>query len=536
MAASSEQEWTPRIEPNARPMRYRSTWKWLEVGAERQSTGVITAVIAGWTGVPLALWLAAVGVVGGAFAGIVGASNIGLAHTLHVDEGVGVFAAIAGAFIGALAGFLLIFVSYVEHPAQFLGAIVSGLVIGSIGLAVIAFAEPRLMQLRGYRPLSRREKEKLHPLLLDAGYRMSLGVVPELWMSDSMKPQAWAHMRAIVVTKGLLDYDSSEKPPHSPLGANGLSAILAHELHHWEFGDVVGNCMVWACFWPVVIVFNALCWLQEKGKGIGILGWIFFWPAWVTTKLIVVPLMAKRSRHMEYLADWRAASLGEDYRIGLRHALDELSVWEQPRSGWEEALAATHPPIELRLEKLEWAPPEPEPSPAPALARSVAQPPASAPVAEATPVDPVDAPSEPASPRARQSQPQPTTAPQPRPADQPQPSVAAEANQLAEPSAPRGKLTRPPATAEAPTPPSPDGRAAPQTSAAAGPARAKPAQAPSPAKPEPAGRGRTSKQAPADDTTDADVDERWLPSKRSDDTTPRGSTRRQRQPPQPPDG
>jgi hypothetical protein len=72
--------------------------------------------------------------------------------------------------------------------------------------------------------------------------------------------------------------------------------------------------------------------------------------------------MMRRSRQYEYEADARAASLGEEYRLGLRRALDELAVWERPRTGWEDVLAATHPPIEHRLERLEATTDTPSPS------------------------------------------------------------------------------------------------------------------------------------------------------------------------------
>lgn len=344
---------TPRIEPNARPQQYPSTFRWINNGIGRQQTGMFAAVIGAWTGLPFALWLAAVGLVGGMFAGIIGASHIGIAQTLHVDEGVGVLAAIVGGFLGTVAGFLLIPLGYIHNPPLFAGAFISGFVVGFITLAVLVSAEPHIMRLRGYRELSRREKERLHPLLLDAGRRMGLPVVPELWMSDSVKPAAWTHMRAIVVTRGLLDYDDRERPPQSQLGDAALGAILAHELHHWNEGDAVGLCMVWSCFWPIAAIYNAGAWLRPRARGLGTFAWVLFWPAWVTTKLIVVPLMMKQSRLLEYEADARAASLGDAYRLGLRRALDELSVWEQPRTGWEDALMATHPPIELRLERLE---------------------------------------------------------------------------------------------------------------------------------------------------------------------------------------
>ena len=210
------------------------------------------------------------------------------------------------------------------------------------------------MAARGYRELSRRESERLYPLLQRAGARMGLSVVPALWISDSQKPAAWSHPGAIVVTRGLLgEADASEAGPRSDLDDGALGAILAHELHHWAVGDPVGLRAVWACFWPVVAIYNAAAWLRTRSGVLGAVGWLLLWPAWLTVKLIVVPVMASASRQNEYEADWAAAGLGDDYRLGLRRALTELAVWEKPRTGWEDALAATHPPIELRLERLE---------------------------------------------------------------------------------------------------------------------------------------------------------------------------------------
>jgi len=363
VAASPTTEARPRIVRHARPARYRSTAQWLEHGADRQSPAVIGALVAAWTAMPFALWLAVGGLAIGAFAGIVGGSEIGLAKTLHIEQGIGVIAAIYGAVIGTLAGFLVIYAYFVQNPAQLAGALISGALVGSLILVLRHHIEPFLMRLRGYREPSRRERVRLYPLLAETGERMGLTVVPALWISDAQKPGAWAHMRSIVLTRGLLgDYDASEKPPTPELDSFALSAILAHELHHWDAGDVVGLAAVSSCFWPVVLIVNAISWLRERAEWLAIVCWLFFWPAWVATKLVVVPLVSRRSRDQEYEADARAASLGDDYRLGLRRALDELAAWERPRTGWEDVLAATHPPIELRLERLE-APRQPEPPP-----------------------------------------------------------------------------------------------------------------------------------------------------------------------------
>ncbi len=171
------------------------------------------------------------------------------------------------------------------------------------------------MPARGYRVLSRREGERLYPLLVRVGAQMGLSQVPALWISDSQKPAAWCHPTAIVVTRGLIgEADASEAAPRSDLDDGALAAILAHELYHWAVGDAVGLRAVWACFWPVVGLYNAAAWLRTTAGGfLGVVGWVLLWPAWVTVKLIVVPAMAHASRRNEYEADAAAAGLGDDY-------------------------------------------------------------------------------------------------------------------------------------------------------------------------------------------------------------------------------
>jgi Zn-dependent protease with chaperone function len=381
----------PYIVPFARPYRYVTTAHWLNTGLRRQRPAIIGALVAAWTGLAFALWFAVGGVVVGALVGALGTTSLGVVTPLAVNTGTGVFASILGAFLGGIAGLAAIYVLLVTHPLQLLAALASGAIVSAIFLLVYVRAEPLLIHMRGYREPSRREKERIYPLLLEAARAMELPVVPAIWISDAQKPGAWAHMRAIVVTRGLLgDYDASEKPPQSDLDATALIAILTHELHHWDSGDVVGLAIVTACFCPLVLIINLIAWIRERGEWLGVLLWIVFWPVWVASKLVVVPLMAKRSRQYEFEADARAADFGDPFRLGLRRALDELSVWEIPRTGWEDVLAATHPPIEHRLERLEagW-----ESQPAAAMARPAIQhqpPPQAEPVAPAATASLVD--------------------------------------------------------------------------------------------------------------------------------------------------
>lgn len=362
----------PVMMEDDRPPRLATESWWFAEAARRQEDAIIGALLTAWTGLPFALWLAVVGMIGGAIVGLLGLSVVGGIlgpfSSLLGNQGAGLLSAAIGAAVGIFAGFTAIYFYLVTHPLQLVGALLSGVLVSAIVLFLMIRAEPWLMRLRGYRAPSRREKMCLDPLLADAGSRMGLATVPTLWISDALKPAAWAHIRAIVVTRGLLgDYDASESPPNPDLDDLALSAILAHELHHWSTGDVIAAAMVSACFYPFVLIVNAVSWIRQRAEWVGILLWVVLWPVWVASRFVVVPLMAHASRQAEYEADASAANLGDDYRLGLRRALDELAIWERPRTGWDDVLAATHPPIELRMEQLEA--PEPPPK-APARKRT----------------------------------------------------------------------------------------------------------------------------------------------------------------------
>lgn len=362
-----------RIVPNARPSRYPTFVGWLKAGFRRHHPAILGALIAAWTGLPFALWAAAVGLVLGAVAGGLGSSfvadKLGTLGDLFNLFGGGILGALVGAVVGLLSGLLLIYFVLITHPLQFLSLLIAGVLISLLVFLAMDLGTTLLMPLRGYRHPSRRERQKLSPLFVDAGARMGLDVLPDYWISDSKKPGAWAHMRAIVVTRGLLgDYDATDSAPQPDLDDPALTAILAHELNHWEHADVVGLTMVTACFAPFVLIVNFVQWLRIRSEWMGLILWFFFWPIWLCSRFVIVPLMGQASRRYEFEADARAATLGEPYRLGLRRALTELSAWEAPRSGWEEVLAATHPPIEARLEALEQpipvaiAPAEPVPT------------------------------------------------------------------------------------------------------------------------------------------------------------------------------
>lgn len=200
----------------------------------RQRPAVLTALLVSWTGV----WLAPWGAVLGGFVGMLAAGGFATGwavehHLYEIGAGpaVSVVSLSFGLVLGALAGCALAVAAGAANPVA--GVVSVGLG-GALTFAVVillAALERSMLGLRGYRRLSRDEARRVAPLLQQVAVEMELNGLPRFAMSDTVLPNAWTHMRTIVLTAGLLEMlDDAE-----------LAAVLAHELHHWREGDAIGG-------------------------------------------------------------------------------------------------------------------------------------------------------------------------------------------------------------------------------------------------------------------------------------------------------
>jgi len=336
--------------------------KWLRA-LDRQQDGILAALAATWTGLPIVLWSVMLGTFAGVLVGGLDSATSPVAHTFGIWQSLGLTGAVVGAPTGAFAG-LLMFLDYITTPSGVLAVLLNmtvGFVVGIVTLLVLGRFEDMTLRLRGYRELSRRERQLIDPIVDEILERMGIsGAKPKFYMSDATVPGAWTHMNSITLTRGLLGtYDRSENPPVPDIPMRALAAILAHEISHWDAGDGVGARAVWACCWPLALASD-VAFVLRRNRILVTLGWLFLWPAWVSIHFLVKSALAAGMRKAEYAADARVAWLGEDFRLGLRTALGELEDWEAPRTGWESVVYATHPPMELRQQQLEpqvFAPP-----------------------------------------------------------------------------------------------------------------------------------------------------------------------------------
>lgn len=347
------------------PERYEDGVGWLKNGTRRHPWAVGVGLVVGWSGVWLAFWVALAGLILGVFValGLTGNTEAGIfLFRIGASQAVTVVGVFLGGLLGAVGGLLIVpKLIFIDHPFSALVSLALGAVLTGVIVVVTAVYERPLLRFRGYRRLSRDEVRRVAPLVKNVADAMGLPALPRFGMDDVLVPNAWTHMRTIILTKGLLQ----------TLDDGELSAVLAHELQHWRSGDAVGGRIVWAAAWPVALFYNVGSLLAGRGHGEGdgkgpprtaprtflaLFGWFIAWPAWVITKFILVPLTAHTQRGYEYEADAAAARIG--MASHLSSALKKMGAFEGGRSGWEQAMAATHPPTELRLEALQ--PPRPD--------------------------------------------------------------------------------------------------------------------------------------------------------------------------------
>jgi Zn-dependent protease with chaperone function len=345
------------------PASYNDGISWLVQGANRHLAGVFFGLLFGWTGLWILLWTAALGAAVGPLVllGILPPNFLTAAFNIGVGSGLSALALVISMGLGAAGGFTVpLSLLFIHRPWETALSFVMGGVFSWIIVFGAAAFERTSLRIRGYRRLSQAEAGRIAPLVFRVSQAMDLPALPRFAIVDEHLGGAWAHMRTIVLTKGLLDF----------LDDGELEAVLAHELEHWRHGDAVGQRMVWAAALPIALMLNAGYLLSGRGPqeihvtlsrtGAGSLvrgalrtiGQILFWPAQVITRMVITPAVRSTMREYEYEADRAAAAIG--LAPQLMSALPKItSGLEGGRTGWEQAMARTHPPLALRLERLE---------------------------------------------------------------------------------------------------------------------------------------------------------------------------------------
>jgi Zn-dependent protease with chaperone function len=348
-----------------RPLGYPSALVWLRAGILRDWRGALGAFVATWFYVPLAL-LAAVW--GGVILGLAGLFAGGFRATDQVPAELrdaplvgplveafltrsgglsgGFLAFVLGCLLGLLAVLVLPWRDAFDEPANLVtglaGVVLAAAFVGLVYTLLRVVLEPWFLAVSGARRLSRREEARLRPILEDCARRLDLPNLPRLLIEDDpVLTNARAYARHLVVSTAVL-----AEPDEN------IAALFSHELVHWRTGDEVTSAFIRGVGLPLVLVHAVPSWLMRRfpHPATDFLVFLVFWPVLVTMRFLVLPCHRRDIRVAEYRADEGALLAG--HGEGMRALLEHRRSFETGRSGWDEAVCATHPPAELRLDRL----------------------------------------------------------------------------------------------------------------------------------------------------------------------------------------
>jgi Zn-dependent protease with chaperone function len=275
-------------------------------------------------------------IVGLAIGGVAGAFTVGLVVAF---AGLG-----AGALVFGLYGVALFVASILYSALMMLLGWGCAFLITRLAMRT----EPWRMTIRGYRRLSDRESLVVVPLVDEIAAAMTVKTLPTILIHDIPAPGAWTHTQHVVLSKRSLDLERRE-----------LAAMIAHEMHHYRSGDAKKGIFIWACAFPVAFLAEFQKLVRDRGgKLLSFLIGIFLWPAVVMLRFAIAAAMGADNRQREYAAD--AAVVDAGYGDGFIRLLETIRVFEPGRSNWDSVMAATHPPIEFRIEAVQrrLSPPE----------------------------------------------------------------------------------------------------------------------------------------------------------------------------------
>lgn len=339
--------------------------------------GTLVGLVAAWFNVPLVLFMAGIGAVFGGLVGLFSGSLAGpgvldrlgtvfsvfIPLPIDVAELLPTAAVQVGGIIGALLGMVtgalkLAWLTFsgawvLLHMGDPLwpwmvacGQVATAVFLGVLYTFYSTTTEAWRLRLAGVRRPSRRESAWLEPIVRQAAKRIGATSAPILRIDDSREPNATAGARHIIINQGLLEFLNYDD--------DAVAGVIAHEVAHWHHGDPVAMAWGKGVALPLYLAHNLAVRVQEAARWgpLRILVWVVLWSVSATMRGLVVPLHARYWRRCEYAADAAAARAG--YGPGLYRALSLIRrSFDGARTGWDQSMLATHPPTELRLERLE---------------------------------------------------------------------------------------------------------------------------------------------------------------------------------------
>ncbi len=357
------------------PIPMAAMRRWVMGAAHRNIAGSIVGLICAWFNAPLVVFLSVIGGVLGALVGVAAggiagdgvADRVGTIATLifplpvRVDDLLPSAALQIGGIIGGALGLatgagMTAWLAITEFwsvlhagdpawPAMVaVGQIATACFLAGAYTTYSRLSEGWRLRLAGARRPSRREAAWLVPLVRQCAVDLGDERPPRLLMDDSREPSASAGIDHIVITRGLIDLLGHDEA--------ALTGVIAHEVGHHRAGD--GAVMAWSrgIALPLYGLYRLAVAGAQRGGPLRVLTTTLLWSVMVTVRGIVIPAQARHWRAAEYAAD--AAAHQGGHGPGLHRALSVLRAgFDGARTGWDQTILATHPPLELRLERLE---------------------------------------------------------------------------------------------------------------------------------------------------------------------------------------
>lgn len=230
------------------------------------------------------------------------------------------------------------------------------------------FASAKIaLGMSGAKPIAKRDAPELYRTVENLSIAAGLPM-PQVYIIDDAAPNAFATGRDpqhsyVAVTRGLLEMmDKTE-----------LEGVIAHELSHVQNYDIRVMAITAALVSAIAILSDFFIrmniWGDDDNKSgptvlIGV-------AVAIVTPIIATLVQLAVSRKREFLADASGAELTR-YPDGLESALRKLGQYGKPmrrtssatshlfisnplgKKGIVSSLLSTHPPLEERIEKLEY--------------------------------------------------------------------------------------------------------------------------------------------------------------------------------------
>jgi len=222
-----------------------------------------------------------------------------------------------------------------------------------------------LLSMYGARQVDAQSAPELYNLVARLAEKAQLPM-PKVYITENPQPNAFATGRnpehgAVCVTTGLMEQCSQEE----------LAGVLAHELGHVKHRDTLTMTIVAVMAGAIGMLANMAFFMggnRDRENPLGMVGMIL---VMIMAPIAAMLVQAAISRSREFEADragaeitgrpmWLASALGQIERAAQRtenYAADANPATAHmfiinPLHGGLSSLFATHPPTELRIERL----------------------------------------------------------------------------------------------------------------------------------------------------------------------------------------